>query len=259
MRSMIFVLLSLVLGISSAQAKLVSKLVEYKDGDQVLEGYLSYDDKGAAKKPVVVVVHEWMGLNDYAKKRADMLAKEGYVAFAADIYGKGVRAKDMKEAGELATKFKSGDRAMLRSRINAAVETAKKQPKADASKVAAIGYCFGGTTVLELARSGAELKGVVSFHGGLDTPNAAGDQIKTKILALHGANDPFVPAKDVAAFEDEMKKAGADWQLTKYSGAVHGFTNSDNGNDVTKGMAYNAEADARSWVAMNDFFKEIFK
>lgn len=250
-------LFGFIFGISTAGAKPVNKLVEYKDGDQVLEGYLSYDDKGS-NKPLVVVVHEWMGLNDYAKMRADQLAKEGYVAFAADIYGKGIRAKDMKEAGELAGKYK-GDRPLLRRRILAAVETAKKQPKVDTSKVAAIGYCFGGTTVLELARSGADVKGVVSFHGGLDTPSPADENLKAKVLVLRGADDPFVPAKDIAAFEDEMKKAKASWEETVYSGAVHSFTNPAAGNDPSKGAAYNELADKRSWVAMNDFLKEIFR
>lgn len=249
-------LLGLMFAVSSAQAKQIKKLVDYKDGDQVLEGYLSYDDAGG-KKPVVVVVHEWMGLNDYAKKRADMLAKEGYLAFAADIYGKGIRAKDTKEAGELSSKFKN-DRALLRRRIQAAVNTAKMQPKADSSKVAAIGYCFGGTAVLELARSGADVKGVVSFHGGLDNPNPPSQNIKAKVLALHGADDPFVPLKAVHEFEDEMKKSKADFEVTLYSGAVHSFTNPESGNDPSKGIAYNAEADHRSWIAMNDFLREIF-
>ncbi len=241
---------------ASGEAKMVSKMVEYKDGDQVLEGYVSYNDKGA-NKPIVVVVHEWMGLTDYVKTRADKLAKDGYLAFAADIYGKGLRPKDQKEAGALAGKYKA-DRPLLRKRIQLAVDTAKLQPKADANKIAAIGYCFGGTTVLELARSGADIDGVVSFHGGLDTPMPA-QALKPKILVLHGADDPYVPAKDVIAFEEEMKKSTANWELVKYSGAVHSFTNPEAGNDNSKGAAYNEQADKRSWVAMSNFLKEIFQ
>lgn len=231
-------------------------MVEYKDGDQVLEGYLSYDDKGK-NRPVIILVHDWMGLADNIKKNSDRLAKEGYVAFAADIYGKGNRPKDQKEAGAFAGKFKS-DRPLLRKRIQLAVDTAKQQPKVDANKVAAIGYCFGGTTVLELARSGADVDGIVSFHGGLDTTMPA-QSMKPKILVLHGADDPFVPTKDVAAFEDEMKKVNANWELTKYSGAVHAFTNPEAGNDNSKGAAYNEQADKRSWIAMSNFLQEIFR
>lgn len=249
--------MGLVFCASQAEAKMVSKMVEYKDGDQVLEGYLSYDDKGG-KKPVVVVVHEWMGLNDFAKKRADLLAKDGYVAFAADIYGKGVRPKDQKEASAMAGKFRSGSRADLRRRIQLAVETAKQQPKVNADKVAAIGFCFGGTTVLELARAGADVDGVVAFHGGLNTESPA-QNLKTKVLVLHGADDPNVPHKEVDAFEEEMKKANANWELVKYSGAVHSFTNPEAGNDPSKGAAYNEQADKRSMIAMQNFLKEIFR
>lgn len=241
---------------STAEAKLVSKMVEYKDGDQVLEGYLSYDNKGK-NRPVVIVVHEWMGLTDSVKKRADRVAKEGYVVFAADIYGKGNLPKDKKEASTLSGKFKS-DRQLLQRRIQLALETAKQQPKVDTNKVAAIGYCFGGTTVLELARSGADIDGVVSFHGGLSTPTPA-QTIIPKVLVLHGAEDPGVPAKEVAAFEEEMRKAKANWELTKYSGAVHSFTNPEAGNDPSTGNAYNEQADKRSWIAMNNFLKEVFR
>jgi dienelactone hydrolase len=242
----------------NAEAKLVGKTVEYKDGAQVLQGYLAYDDKFKGKRPGVLVVHEWMGLNDYAKKRSNMLAQLGYVAFAADIYGKGIRPKNADEAGKLAGKYKA-DRKLLRERATAGLNQLKKYTLTNSSKLAAIGYCFGGTTALELARSGAPLKGVVSFHGGLDTPTP-GDakNIKGSILALHGGDDTYVPAKDVQAFEDEMRKAKKDWQVVIFSGAVHGFTNPANGNDNSKGVAYNAKADKRSWEDMVDFFKEIF-
>src|SRR6185436_16846770 len=189
---------------------------------------------------------------------SEMLAKLGYVVFAADIYGKGVRPADVKEAAGFAGKYK-GDRALLRRRVNAAFDVLKRQELADPRRLAAIGYCFGGTTALELARSGAELQGVVSFHGGLSSP-APDDarKIKARILALHGADDPFVPAPEVAGFEAEMRAASVDWQLVAYGGAVHSFTQKEAGNDNSKGSAYNEKADQRSWEAMKTFFGEIF-
>jgi dienelactone hydrolase len=182
----------------------------------------------------------------------------GYVALAADIYGKGVRAHTPEEAASLATKFRS-DPVTLRSRANAALEALKGHPLVDPSKVAAIGYCFGGGTVLELARSGAELAGVVSFHGNLDTQNPEdAKNIKCKVLALHGADDPLVPREHVLAFQDEMRSGGVDWQMILYGGAVHSFTNPASGNDPSKGVAYNERADRRSWEAMKSFFAELF-
>ena len=188
-----------------------------------------------------------------------MLARLGYVVFCADIYGKGVRVDNPQDAAKLATKYKD-DRPLLRARVNAAFDQLKKQPLVDGKRTAAIGYCFGGTTVLELARSGTDLAGVVSFHGGLNTPTPEdAKQIKGKVLALHGADDPYVPAAEVAAFEEEMRKAKVDWQLVGYGGAVHSFTMKEAGNDNSKGAAYNEKADQRSWEAMKVFFAEIFK
>jgi len=205
------------------------------------------------------VVHEWMGLDDYVKRRADMLAQLGYVAFAADIYGKGVRADSMEEAQRLSGIYK-GDRPLMRTRAQAALDILKKQAQVDSAKVATMGYCFGGTVALELARSGADMLGAVSFHGGLNTPNSQdASKIKGKILVLHGGDDSFVPADEVAAFEDEMRSAKVDWQLNSYGNSVHGFTNDRNGSDNSKGVAYNAKADKRSWEAMKTFFNEIFK
>ena len=245
--------------VSSAYAKIQSKAIEYKDGDAVLEGYLVYDDVIKGKAPGVVVVHEWMGLGAYEKGRAEQLAALGYVAFAADIYGKGIRPKDGKEAQEFAGRYRGGDRKVLRSRINAALDLLKKLEMVDSKKTAAIGYCFGGTTVLELARSGADTLGVVSFHGGLATTAPAdAKNIKTRVLALHGGDDPFVKAEEVLAFQDEMRKAGVDWQFVSYGNAVHSFSNPAAGNDNSKGAAYNEKADKRSWEAMRKFFKEIF-
>ncbi len=241
-----------------SQAKVVSKSVEYKEGDTVLEGFLAYDDEKTGKLPGVVVVHEWTGLGDYVKDRAKQLAKQGYVAFAADIYGKGVRPNP-SEAGKVAGLYKN-DRPLLRKRVNAAFNELKKQTRVDDRKIAAIGYCFGGTAVLELARSGANLNGVVSFHGGLASPTPDdAKNIRAKVLVLHGADDPNVPNDEVEDFEEEMREAKVDWQLVKYSQAVHAFTNPAAGNDNSKGAAYNALAAKRSWRAMKDFFQEIFR
>ncbi len=241
-----------------AQAAIETKTVEYRQGDARLVGYLAVPKDAKGPLPGVLVVHEWKGLDGYAKRRAEQLAELGYVAFAADIYGDGKIAADAKEAGALAGLYKK-DRALLRARTAAGLATLKAQPGVVKEKVAAIGYCFGGTAVLELARSGAELAGVVSFHGGLDTPAPQdAKNIRAKVLVLHGADDPHVPDEQVAAFEQEMRTAGVDWQLIAYGGAVHGFTNPANGNDNSKGAAYNAAADARSWLAMQQFFIELF-
>ena len=218
-----------------------------------------HDNALTGSRPGVLLVHQWKGLGPYETRRAEMLAKLGFTVFAVDIYGKGVRADNPKDAAELAGKYK-GDRALLRARVNAGLEVLKKSPLADPKRIGAIGYCFGGTTVLELARSGADVLGVVSFHGGLSTPSPEdAKKIKCKVLALHGADDPFVPAAEVAAFQDEMRKAGVDWHFVAYGGAVHSFTDSGAGKDNSKGAAYNEKADHRSWEAMNFFFDEIFE
>ncbi len=244
--------------ITQAYAELKTQMVEYKQGDVTLEGYLSYDTKFTGQRPGVLVVHEWKGLNDYAKMRADMLAKLGYVAFAADIYGKDVRPQSVEEAGKVSGSYK-GNRPLLRERVIAGLDQLKAQPNVDQTKLAAIGYCFGGTTVLELARAGADVKGIVSFHGGLSSPTPEdANNIKGSVLALHGADDPFVPPSEVADFEKEMKDANVNYQLVKYPDAVHGFTNPDNTGDM-KGAKYNKSADLKSWNRMQVFFKEIFK
>jgi len=252
--------LAMLLSATAAQAYVHTETVEYNEGGAVLKGYLAYDEGHVSgKRPGVLVVPEWWGLNDYARTRADDLARMGYVAFAADMYGDGTVAKTMDEAATLAGKFKK-NRQLMRNRVYAALNVLRDNPLVDPKRVAAIGYCFGGTTVLELARNGARINGVVSFHGGLDTPNPADAQnIKCKVLVCAGANDPFVPPEQVTAFEKEMRDANVDWQLDVYGGAVHSFTNPDSGNDPSKGIAYNEEADKRSWNAMKEFFAEIFK
>lgn len=246
-------------GAISLPAAIQSKTIEYQSGDNTLEGVLVYDDAAKEKRPGVLVVHQWMGLTDYEKGRAGQLAGLGYVAFCADVYGQGVRPKNRGEAGQQAGKYKH-DRTLLRARVNAALAVLKQQDNVDTTRTAAIGYCFGGTAVLELARSGADVTGVVSFHGGLDSPTPAdGKNIKCKVLVCHGADDPFEKAEDLAAFEKELRDAKVDWQLIQYGGAVHSFTQPLAGNDNSRGAAYNERADRRSWQHMKDFFAEVLK
>jgi dienelactone hydrolase len=230
---------------------------DYLHGETTCEGFWAYDESKPGKRPGILVVHEWNGLQDYMKKRCGMLAEMGYVAFAPDIFGKGVRAKSFPECEQISAPYYK-DRALTRARARAGLEILQKHPMVDPSKIAATGYCFGGLVILELARTGANIAGVVSFHGQLNTPNPAdGKNIKAKVLVLHGAIDPVVPPAEVAAFEKEMEDAKVDWQFISYGGAVHTFTN---WNLPTTGMpaAYNEKADKRSWIAMQDFFKEIF-
>jgi dienelactone hydrolase len=244
----------------SVQAKIVTKTIEYKQGDTTLEGFLAYDDSLSGKRPGILVVHQWFGLTDYEKRRATMLAQLGYVAFCADIYGNTVHPKDTAETSALVGKYESeSGRTLLRARVNAGLDVLKKNELVDTKRVAAIGYCFGGTTVIELARSGADLQGVVSFHGGLDSPAPAdGKNIKCKVLALAGADDPFQKPEDLAAFESEMRDHKVDWQIVFYGGAVHAFTQPDPGF-VNAGAKYNEKADKRSWAAMKNFLAEIFQ
>lgn len=244
---------------ANAKTGLRTEMVEYKHGDEAMEGYLAFEGAGKGKRPGVIVVHAWMGLDAYAKKRTEQLAKLGYVAFAIDMYGKGVKARDVEDAARLAGIYRA-DRGLMRGRANAGLDVLKKQSITDAKRTAAMGYCFGGGVALELARSGADIVGVVSFHGNLDTPDPGNARnIKGKVLALHGADDPYVPSQQVVAFQDEMRKADVDWQMVIYGGAVHAFTDPGSGNDPSRGAAYNEKADRRSWEAMNAFFAEIFK
>jgi dienelactone hydrolase len=241
------------------QAKIVTKDVVYKDGDTTLEGFLAYDDSMKGPRPGVLVVHAWMGLGEQVKRRCRMLAEMGYVAFAADVYGKGVRPSTRGEAAKLAGGYKA-DRPLLRRRVRVALEQLAEKPRVDPGKLAAIGYCFGGTAVLELARSGADVRGTVSFHGGLDSlhPEDARN-IKGRVLVLHGADDPTISAADEAAFRDELRKAAVDWEMVYYGGAVHSFTDPYAGHDNSKGAAYNARADEWSWRAMRTFLQDLFR
>lgn len=244
--------------VSAPQADIRTQVIEYRDGDQVLEGFLAYDAKQVGKRPGVLVVHEWVGINDYVRGRVRQLAEMGYVAFAPDIYGKGIRPAPPTASGQEAGKYRN-NRTLARSRMQAGLQVLRAQAQVDTANLAAMGYCFGGTMALELARSGADLKGFISFHGGLDSPTRnEGKNIKGKVLILHGADDPVVPETDIAAFQKEMRDGNVDWSMVYYSKAVHAFSNPEAGNDPARGSAYNAEADARSFEAMKDFFNEIF-
>jgi dienelactone hydrolase len=242
---------------ADAQAAVRTQTIEYKDGDIVLEGYLAYDDSIKAQMPAVLIVHEWTGIGPYVMKRAQQIARLGYAGFAIDIYGKGIRPKDSKEAAAQAGIYRA-DRQLMRQRAQAGLDQLKKLKFVDPARIAAIGYCFGGGAALELARSGADIAGVVSFHGNLDTPHPEdAKNIKAKILVCHGADDPYVNAGQAADFQNEMRAAKVDWQMNIYGNAVHSFTNPDSGSDPLKGAAYNEMADMRSWEAMKSFLKEI--
>jgi dienelactone hydrolase len=243
---------------ASLPAAIQSKSIEYQQGGVTLQGVLVWDDVVSGPRPGVLVVHQWLGITDYEKHRASLLAQLGYVAFCADIYGRDARPKNVAEAGAAAGKYKA-DRALLRGRVTAGLEQLKQSALVDPKRVAAIGYCFGGTTVLELARSGAQIQGIVSFHGGLDSPTPGdGRNIKCPVLICHGADDPFEKPEDLAAFESEMRDAKVDWRLIKYGGAVHSFTQPDPGF-ANPGARYNEKADKRSWADLKLFFAEIFQ
>lgn len=243
----------------AAEAKLVPSEITYKDKGAALQGYYVYDNDFKGKRPAVLVIHEWWGHNAYARMRADELAKLGYAVFALDMYGKGVSTAEAEKAQELSKPFYE-DRALMVRRALAGLDVLKKQPEADTANIASIGYCFGGTVGLELARAGTPLSGVVSFHGGLSTPQPAATegQIKTKLLVLNGADDPMVPVADRNAFIEEMQKSKADFQFVEYAGAVHAFTNPKADEFKIPGVAYNEKADKRSWELMRQFFAEIF-
>ena len=250
-------LLVLVLPLT-VHAAVQSEAIEYQDGDTKLKGYLYYDDAISGKRPGVIVVHEWWGLNDYAKHRAKMLAEMGYAAFALDMYGDNKVTTHAKDAKGWSTQITENTDAWRR-RALAGLATLKASPQVDAERLAAVGYCFGGSTVMQMAYAGADLDGVVSFHGSLPTPaEGEGKQIKASVLAAHGEADTFVPADKVAAFKAALEAAKVDWEFLTYGGAVHAFSNPDAASYGIPNVAYDERADKRSWAAMQSFLKEVF-
>lgn len=247
---------------ADAYAEIVTREVSYKQGDTVMKGLVAYDDSTYAKRPGVLVIHEWWGHNDYARKRARMLAELGYTALAVDMYGDGKTADHPDDAGKF-SRAVGGNPQLAKARFDAAVKTLKQQPMVDAERIAAIGYCFGGGIVLGMARMGTDIDGVVSYHGSLGTqsPASKGD-IKTRILVFNGADDPFVKAEQIEAFKQEMDAAGADYRFVNYPGAVHSFTNPGAdalGKKFNLPLAYNEKADKDSWEQTQAFFKKIFE
>ena len=245
----------------AAQAAVKGEEVQYKAGNTVLKGYLAWDDAQKGKRPGVLVVHEWWGHNEYARERARMLAALGYTALALDMYGDGHQAHHPDEAGKFSGEVRK-NLALARQRFDAAQRVLKKHPTVDGKRIAAIGYCFGGAIVLEMERQGESLKGVVSFHGSLNTdqPAKAG-KVKARMLVLTGEADPFVPAEQVAAFKKEMDAAKVNYRVITYPGAKHSFTSKEAdqyGEKFKIPLAYNADADQKSWAEMQAFFKEIF-
>lgn len=234
-----------------------TRLVEYKDGDTVLEGFLAWDP-GKRATPVVMVAHDWTGRRELACKAAEKLVSLGYAGFALDMYGKGIFGKDNDVEGNSALMGPfATDRALLRRRINAALTAVRTLPEVDAGRVAAMGYCFGGMCVLELARSGADVRGVISIHGIFAPGSVPNQKIRAKVLCLHGHDDPMVPPQQVLALQQELSAAGVDWQVHVYGGTMHAFTN-PGANNPAFGTVYSAIADRRANESIRDFLTEIF-
>lgn len=260
MRWFVFVLAVLCCA-GSVRAEIKGEEVEYSSDGVTMKGYLAYDASVDGKRPAILVVHEWWGHNEYARKRAHMLAELGYTALALDMYGDGKTAAHPEDAGKFSGEV-FANLGVAKERFLAALELLKQHETVDDSKIGAIGYCFGGGIVLAMARMGVDVKGVVSFHGSLGTqePAKAGT-VKAKILVCNGADDPFVPKSDIDAIKKEMKAAKVDFTFKSYAGAVHSFTNpeaDEKGKAFNLPLAYNAKADADSWNDMKAFFKKAF-
>jgi dienelactone hydrolase len=255
---LLIILASIVLWGSVAQGAVVTKTISYQEDGATLQGYLAYDNALKGKRPGVLVVHEWWGLNDYARKRATQLAAMGYVAFALDMYGKGKVADHPEQAKEFMKKVTQNVGAWQK-RALAGLEILKKQPNTDSNRIAAIGYCFGGSTVQQLAYSGADIRGIVSFHGSLIPPTESAVKLtKAKILICHGASDPYTKPEALQTYLTTMNASGIDWKMSIYAHAKHAFTNPDADNYGMAALGYNRTADRRSWEDMKQFFNEIF-
>lgn len=236
---------------------ITSTTIEYFDHGTCLEGFLAYDDSSPGPMPGVLIAHAWAGRDEFVCEKARRLASLGYAGFALDMYGKGVLGGSVEENSALMAPFMQ-DRALLQRRITAGLDTLRGQDPVNPDKVAAMGFCFGGLCVLDLARTGADLRGIVSFHGLLSAPeNTRGNAIRAKVLVLHGHDDPMVSVEDIRQLQDELTRAGSDWQFHVYGGTMHAFTNPV-ANDPVFGTVYQPIADRRSWQAMCAFFEECF-
>jgi dienelactone hydrolase len=243
---------------AGASAEVKTRAVEYKQGDTALQGFFAWDDAKAGKRPGVLVVHEWWGHNEHARNQARRLAEAGYVAFALDMYGKGKLATHPKDAQAFATELMSQPDVAV-ARFNAALDQLKQDPHVDPTKIAAFGYCMGGGVALAMARAGADLAAVVTFHGALATQNPAKPgAVKPRLLILTGADDPMVPPAQVDAFKSEMKAAGATFDVVSYPGVKHSFTNPNADKVGMEGLSYNAQADKQSWTAAMKLLGEVF-
>ena len=262
MRQLAILFSLFVLNTLPAFAEVQGTEVSYRAGDTVMKGYLATDPSLKGPRPGILVVHEWWGHNDYARKRARMLAELGYTALAVDMYGNGKQANHPEDAGKFSGELRK-NMPVAKARFLAALKLLQSQPGVQADKIAAIGYCFGGGVVLEMARRGVDLAGVASFHGSLGTSQPAQQgEMKAKVLVMNGDDDPFVKPEQISAFKQEMQAAGADFEFIGYPGAKHSFTNPDAdsfGQKFNLPLAYNAEADRASWSKMQDFFKRIFQ
>lgn len=240
------------------------ELVNYRCGDKECKGEIYYDPSSQEKMPAIILAHAWRGLDDYARQMAKNVAELGYLAFAADLYGDGKTADNDQEAGALMAPLFI-DRKLLRERMQAAYDTAKNHPLVDKDRIGAIGFCFGGLTVIEFYKSGAPVQGVVSFHGILGDKKSSlqakvepiSQNIKGSILVLHGNDDPFVNQGEIDKFKTDMTQAKADWQFHIFGHAVHAFTN-QNAHNAEAGMVYNEITSRRAWQLMANFFEEIF-
>lgn len=240
-----------------ALAEVKTKEIQYQDGDTTLTGLLAWDDAAEGKRPGVLVVHEWWGLNDYAKSRAVKLAEEGYVAFALDMYGDGKVTDHAEQAGEWATQIASNIELWTK-RARLGLEVLMAQPEVVAGEAAAIGYCFGGSTVMQMAYGGLPVKAVASFHGSLPAAPESVTSVAPRVFVAHGRDDAFIPAEQITAFQDALDRTDAKWEMTIYSGARHGFTNPDAASYGIENLAYDETADKHSWAAMLRLFEEVF-
>ena len=251
-------LAAVLLSLAPRNAKVKTRAIEYRQDGTVLQGFIAWDDAQRGKRPGVLVVHEWWGHNEHARNQARRLAEAGYVGFALDMFGKGKVTTHPQDAQAFVSEV-TKDPGVVAARFNAALEQLKRDPHVDPQRIAAIGYCFGGAVVLDMARAGADLTAVVTFHGALATKTPAQPgKVKARVLVLAGGADPFVPPEQVEAFKQEMQAAGARFEVVTFPGAKHGFTNPDAGKFGMDALAYDAAADRESWAAMLKLFKEVW-